>query len=109
MLEKGDHVEQACLERAIASCSLHKLKAAEGLDFTHKEDVHCVVQLKVLPDSQHGKVEAIFASDFVAQSIFDRLWKTERADIIAWVSAGAYSAPLGALWRSFYGQACRRT
>ena len=109
MLEKGDLVEQDNLERAIASCDLHKLKAAEGSKFTAKEVSHWVVHLRVQPGSQHGKVVVIFASDFVAQCIFDRLWITESANIIAWVSAGTTSPELGALRGIFWEQACHRT
>lgn len=109
VLEKGDYGEQENLERAIATCDLHKLKAAEGTEFTAKEVSHRVVHLRVQPDSRHCKVVAIFASDFVAQSVFDQLWITESSSIEAWVSAGTKSSELGALRGIFYEQACHRT
>lgn len=105
VLEKGDIAEQYILGRAMDSCDLHKLKAAEVGEFTAKDVIH----LEVQPDSQHCKVVTVFASGFVAQSIFDQLWSTESVNILVWVSAGTKSSELGALQGIFWEQARHQT
>jgi hypothetical protein len=103
VLQKLTRTQQDLLGKAIDSSSMRMLKESLGGEMPQPSVSHRLMHIRAGPDFSFTWVE--FASPYVAEKVFAKLWRTEQEKLKTFLAASADSEELGALrgilWEQF--------